>query len=248
MQDIKRYHFKEISSTQDFAKELLETEGLVVVSADFQTAGRGRNSKTWVGSYGDNIYCTFGIKHENENPSFERIVLFQALGGLCAYSALKDITSHKLNFRLKYPNDVMYIDDSGKHYKICGILAEHCFQGEICSDTVIGIGVNVNQTQFEGVTTNDPISLKLLGYDVNPEELLQLMIMKFIEFTSMNDEVLFNFWRKELDFIGKIATLRSNGEQYEIQELLNDGRIKAKSLTDGSPLLIDNGDSIRYRM
>ena len=244
---IKHFHLTEVSSTNDLAKDLLENNDVVAVTADFQTNGRGRNERTWVGNSGENVYCSIAIKHQ-QKISYQQVMLFQVLGAMLVAKVLREITENRYQFKLKYPNDVMARMQDGKFCKISGILAEHSFQGEYCNDTVIGIGINVNQTQFSNVTHNIPTSLKLLGENFDSEFVAKTMIDSFMELYRQDLSVIFDDWKQELDFIGKTATIVGQHDEWIIEKLLDDGRVELRLKNSTQKTIIDNGDSIRYAL
>ena len=244
---IKHFHLKEVSSTNDIAKDLLPDNDIVVVTADYQTQGRGRNERTWIGNSGEHVYCSIGINHQSQ-ISYQQVMLYQVMGAMISAKALREITENRHQFRLKYPNDVMVQNSEGKFCKISGVLAEHSFQGEFCVDTIIGIGININQTQFENVTMNTPSSLKLLGENCETEAVIHKMIEIFQKLYSMDLDQLFIEWQQELNFINKTAIIVGKPGEWKITQLFPDGRVELEDLQSNKKTIIDNGDSIRYAL
>ncbi|MFZ4545357.1 MAG: biotin--[acetyl-CoA-carboxylase] ligase [Saprospiraceae bacterium] len=147
------YHFETLPSTNSFATELLSlhkpAEGTIIV-AENQTAGRGQLAKLWESEPNKNItmsvilYPTF--LHASEN-----IVLNQSIA-LGVHDFIQTFVKNKI--KIKWPNDI-YIGNK----KISGILIQNSLQGELIQHSIIGIGINVNQTQFEAA--ENPTSLAL---------------------------------------------------------------------------------------
>ena len=126
-------YFQEIPSTMDEAARLAEQgaeEGTVVV-AENQTAGRGRQGRTWV-SRGGNLYFSIIFR-----PAPDVLPLISMLAGVAAARAIRRVTA--LDPRLKWPNDVML---HGK--KVAGILVESVVRGDRADYAVLGIGINVS--------------------------------------------------------------------------------------------------------
>lgn len=241
---MKKYHFESVSSTNDKARELLEKDNIVFVSADFQSKGRGRNNKSWEGNPSDNIYFSAGItKPELLNP--ERIPFYQAIGTLAAMHAISDLTKSKI-FRMKYPNDIMVKCKDGKSRKICGVLSENCFLGNVCTYAIVGIGVNVNQEVFEKELEDEAISLKNLGFAVQTDELLKLIEKYLEELIKLNDKAIHNIWQSELKIEGKSISIVGNEKSWIADSLLADGRLQVISPENLEQRIIDNGDSIEY--
>ena len=171
---MKHHHFQNITSTNDFVKELLGHNKLVAVTADYQLNGRGRHDSVWYGDYGLNVYCSVGIAHEVP-PEMESLVLYQAIGCLAVKKTLFDVTNLDV-FTLKYPNDVFAGIEKNQYNKIAGVLIENNFFGSNCSYSIIGMGLNVGQETFPPNLMNNPTSLKLLGFDADPKDVSMLLV------------------------------------------------------------------------
>ena len=129
-------------STNDEAAALIAhldpNEGLLVIT-DNQTAGRGQRGNQWEAKSGENLTFSLILK-----PSFlvatDQFWLNMAIS-LGIYDALQPLVGHSL--RIKWPNDV-YAGDQ----KLGGILIENTLQGYTIAWSVVGMGLNVNQTEF----------------------------------------------------------------------------------------------------
>lgn len=133
--EIIRKHFKTIDSTNTWAKQhadQLEHDKVTLVTAEEQTAGRGRFKRHWESPPGLNIYATFCIfieKHRMDIGNLPQVM---------AISAAKILLSLGFNSKLKWPNDVLI---SGK--KAAGILCETTpLSDNLC--VALGIGLNIN--------------------------------------------------------------------------------------------------------
>lgn len=146
--------FTELGSTNDYCKELLSrqrvTEG-TVVNAKWQSSGRGLGNNSWESDPGSNL--TFSIilyPHFLEASAQFYISMVTSLG---ITDFLEDITG---NISIKWPNDI-YAGEK----KIAGILIENSVTENSIVDSIVGIGININQTQFRGSVPN-PVSLAQL--------------------------------------------------------------------------------------
>lgn len=144
------YHFDKTASTNDDARDAKYRDG-DIVWADFQTAGRGQRGHTWQSRAGENL--TFSVVLE---PTFlpvtEQFMLLEAVA-----LALTDFfASLGVKTAVKWTNDI-YVGDK----KAVGILIEHSYAGGKLARTIVGIGINVNQTDFPSDIPN-PVSLALL--------------------------------------------------------------------------------------
>lgn len=242
------YNFDEITSTNDYAKELLSDEDIICVTAHNQTKGRGRNGKEWYGNYGNNLFISFGIKHTH-SYSLEFLSNLQVIGAMAVKQSLEIISN--ISFRLKYPNDV-YAFDGRKYRKISGVLVEHGFSGSDCNHSIVGIGVNINEVNFPEELKENATSLKLLGINVEIEELQRLVIKNFSLLLSLDDHEVYEMWVEDLKIIGKEINIiagnnfdPNSGNKYIAHELLNDGRLLLIN-QNNNKIIIDNGDTIRY--
>lgn len=244
MYEIKQYHFSQISSTNDYARELLQSETHVAVTAEYQWSGRGRGEKVWEGEQGKNIYCSIGIRHD-KLLAMESLIALQAQGCLAASRALKSVAPHR-RFGLKYPNDVLMLSLDRSWKKICGVLVEHEFAGSYCLTTVVGIGVNIRQQQFPSLLNNRATSLLCEGVDVEVEKVIPVLLEEWKLLSVQSPERIIAEWKHELNIEGKVMEIVGEGPGWESLSLLDDGRLRARHTGSGRERIIDNGDSLRY--
>lgn len=125
------WHFDVLESTNETAKELLETdleEGLVLW-ADRQSAGKGRQGRAWASPPGG-LYASVLLRPKEPQA--------WVLGLLAGMPVVKALRHFGVFAGLKYPNDAVY---QGR--KIAGILSEGVYRRETYH-VIIGIGVNTN--------------------------------------------------------------------------------------------------------
>jgi BirA family biotin operon repressor/biotin-[acetyl-CoA-carboxylase] ligase len=134
----------ECGSTNDLAAERARAgapTGLVVV-ADAQTRGRGRLGRTWHSPAEENLYVSILLRPTR--PPAEIPPLTLLVGGAVAGA----LVSFGLEPRLKWPNDVELLDETGGRRKVAGILTEMASAGPNASHVVVGVGINVNGAEF----------------------------------------------------------------------------------------------------
>ncbi len=138
----------------------------VVVWTDYQTAGRGCGTNTWESERGKNLLFSF-LLHPKDIPAARQFHISMAVS-----LALSDtLEQHIGDVSIKWPNDIYW-----RNAKIAGILIENRLQGQLIRDSIIGIGLNVNQRQFLSDAPN-PISLwQIHGQETDREQLLQEML------------------------------------------------------------------------
>lgn len=132
-----------------------------VYAALFQTAGRGQKGNRWESRPGENLTFSLLVKPRRLAVQ-EQFILSQVVAlGLLDYLAAEGVEA-----RIKWPNDI-YAGDR----KICGTLIENTLEGAFIAASVAGIGLNLNQKQFDPAIPN-PTSLSLETgryYDVKAE-------------------------------------------------------------------------------
>ncbi len=141
-----------VDSTNDYAKALLEedrpTEGLVVVAGE-QRKGRGYGRNTWYSGRGKNLLVTVVLYPEFLAASHQFLISKAISLGLYDY-----LSRYVSDVSIKWPND-MYVEDR----KMAGILIENDLVGSTLKNSIVGIGLNVNQQDFPQDIPN-PVSLR----------------------------------------------------------------------------------------
>lgn len=167
---MKHIFFESIDSTNTYLKNNYSSlDDMVFVSADYQTAGKGRNDRNWSSSKGKNLMFSLLLK----DP--KKIKHYKAISIVSAYSIVKVLESYGIkDLKIKWPNDVYVGDD-----KICGILLE-----AVSSNTVecliVGVGLNVNEKTFEGEYLHRPISMyQILSSETDIRKLKEDVFKEF---------------------------------------------------------------------
>jgi len=147
------YYFDTLDSTNNYAMQLID-DGMAqhgnVVWAKHQTSGKGQRGKTWQDNSG-NLKFSLIVQPEIQP---EHIFQLSMTVAVTIIQYLKTILPESCQVNIKWPNDI-YINDK----KTAGILIENTFRGSKWNFAVIGIGLNVNQTDFPEDLIN-AISLK----------------------------------------------------------------------------------------
>ncbi len=222
-------HLEETESTNSYLKELIKSEQLVegsVVVADFQTAGRGQVGNSWFSSKGDNLLFSLLI-YPTEIPANEQFIISR-ITSLAIKNTLDQFTD---DIRIKWPNDIYWKDK-----KIAGILIENNLQGKVIENSIIGIGLNLNQQIFP-IELPNPVSLRQITateYDKN--YILDLLMKEFFllyrslqqgEKQVIEDEYMLDLYRVN----GYYWYEDANGKfQAEIDNVLSSGHLVLRML------------------
>ena len=177
-------------------KNKIDIDGTVVF-AERQFHGKGRMDKKWYSAKDQNLTFSILLKKKINEKNISII----SLGTAVAIAiSLENLFQLKVN--LKWPNDVL-VNGS----KIAGILVESSMQGNKVDKLVIGIGLNVNQTTFQGSFSIPPISIKSeTGTEVNRERLLGEILNNFEEILNrifISPETVLDDWRSRCRMIGE---------------------------------------------
>ncbi|GAB2987612.1 biotin--[acetyl-CoA-carboxylase] ligase [Cyclobacterium sediminis] len=225
-------------STNDVALSMVRS-GLIndgaVVIAHNQSRGKGQRGSQWESLPGLNL--TFSLVLF---PSFLSINDQFILNMAIAIGVKQGLNRYVNDVAVKWPNDFYY---QGK--KLGGMLLENRLKSQYLDHSIIGLGINVNQTAFK---TKGAISLKgILGTDLDLNEVLSEILkniekwylhlktesFKSIKETYQNSLYLFDKWATYDDgeiFSGKITgvgnfghleMLKQNGKhiRYELKQI-----------------------------
>ena len=134
-----------IDSTNDFLKDLTRNQlvdNFTTVVAQKQTKGKGQMGAAWESEGGKNLIMSILVKDVLQNVD----EIFH-LNVAIALSVLQVLQDFKVpNLSVKWPNDIM-----SDHKKIGGILIENSFKSDTKIESIVGIGLNVNQKKFENL-------------------------------------------------------------------------------------------------
>ncbi|MGB0914655.1 MAG: biotin--[acetyl-CoA-carboxylase] ligase [Crocinitomicaceae bacterium] len=137
----KIIHLDSVDSTNNYTANLVRENNIghgTVILADEQFAGRGQRASEWVVKPGENL--TFTVFLDNVNVAVvDQFVLTQ----IVSLSLVEVLSQFNLNPEIKWPNDIFV---NGK--KIAGVLIENQLKSNLIKSSIIGIGLNVNQTDF----------------------------------------------------------------------------------------------------
>lgn len=214
-----------VDSTNSYLAEKLRnsscSEGLVVM-AYFQSAGKGQRGNEWRSQPGENL--TFSIVLKPKFLTVNNHFILSKLISLAICKFLANKISDKVS--IKWPNDI-YVGRK----KIAGILIENQFQGSKIENSVVGIGININQTNFGDLTT--ATSLKLLTHkEYGLKEILK-EIVKYIEgyYLKLKMSSILSIEKEYLEnllFYDEYQKYKINGEEQlgKINGVMPDGKLK----------------------
>ena len=201
-----------ISSTNDWLKEKYDKNSCVdgdLIWVNEQTMGRGQNSNKWLSEAGKNLTFSFFkvLKSLKVNDQF----IINCSVSTAIIDALKKI--HVPNLSLKWPNDILSDDK-----KICGILIENYIKGDAIVGSIIGIGLNINQTDFNNIKSASSL-LNQTGKEFDLEFVLNLLLNSFMESfkfcKSESKEYLIRKYEKLLFAKNRLSKFEVNDQTFD---------------------------------
>ena len=215
-----------IDSTNSYLKKIIlekDVSDYTIVTANFQTEGKGQLGYMWESEDSKNLLCSIykkdlGIKVEDQ-------FVLSMLVSLSIIRTLEKLNLPKLY--IKWPNDIM-----SDNKKICGILVENMVKQNSIKESVIGIGLNVNQDTFKNLPNATSIK-KIKGAVFNIDELLNDLVnnikKQFSDFNQSNIDLIFKEYEDVLYRMNIPSTFKnSEGDVFTgfIKGVNNLGRLK----------------------
>jgi len=240
-------YFRELTSTNDLAKELAmrgAREGTVVV-AETQTSGRGRLKRKWISPEGG-LWLSIILRPRIQSKHAPKLTLMASVAVAKTISRL-----FPLKAEIKWPNDILI-----NYKKVCGILTEAKTTGEALEFVILGMGINANfsvnflPASFRGSSTTLQDELK---NEIQRESLLRTLLEEteyyYEMFTKRKFDTILAEWRNSSSFLGSYVEVVSYDEKIlgwavDIDE---EGALMVK-LKDQTMCRVASGDVTVMRM
>jgi BirA family biotin operon repressor/biotin-[acetyl-CoA-carboxylase] ligase len=215
---LPRVHHRLTDSTNERAKELALAGAPhgTLVTADEQTAGRGRQGRTWSAEPGDALLLSLVLR------SLDELLPLRA--------AVAVAESIPMSARIKWPNDVWV---EGK--KIAGILVEGRPQE---GWAVLGIGLNVATRSFPDELSEIATSLALEGAAISGEEALDALLASLERLLAAEAADVLAAWRERDALLG--APVQWNGGRGRGAGITDGGALRVE--TDAGIVELDAGE------
>lgn len=200
------------NSTNSFLRDMYrENPGMenLCLCAYEQTQGRGQKGTYWQANAGENL--TFSLFFTRLQLDVKQQFKLSAMVSLAILEALKNIGVP--NLEIKWPNDIL-----AGNLKIGGILIENFLKGDRIHATIIGLGLNVNQKNFDNLPK--AASLHMLtgkNYDLKPllETLTNSIENKILLLDEVSMEEVLDDYHKNLFAIHAMSTFElPNGDRF----------------------------------
>ena len=215
-----------IDSTNSYLKkEALKKrlKSYTVVMANHQQMGRGQMGTSWDSDKGKNL--TISILVNFNNFKIEHQFYLSMAVSLGVLTVVNQYV--KTMLFIKWPNDILAVKD-----KVAGILIENVLKGNRIDYTVIGVGLNVNQTEFNPSLSNITSLKKITGRHFDLDEIVSKLIasiQSFVNYIESKDfKKLKQLYINELYKFNKPAMFKdNNGVLFlgKITDIADDGRL-----------------------
>ena len=212
----KIVHIDETDSTNSWLQKRLaadeRSDANLVIWAEYQTAGRGCGTNRWESERGENLTFSMLI-HPKELPATQQFHISMAI----SLAICEAIGQYIGDVSIKWPNDIYW-----RNGKIGGILIENTLKGNIIMESIIGVGLNVNQRVFKSDAPN-PVSMwQICEHETDREALLKEILEAFerILDSKIREQYLSKLYRrkgyhpyadKEGAFMAEIVTVEDDG-------------------------------------
>lgn len=211
-------------STNTRAIALSDTvSGNILVAAEAQTKGKGRQGKSFYSPAASGIYFSLIVHPEG---SLRDVVAITSATAVAVAETIEEMT--ELDPKIKWVNDI-YVNGR----KVCGILVQSIIKSGRIKGLCIGIGVNISTVEFP-----DDIASRAgsLGVEIDREIFVARIAKKLIDFSkNIDDKSYIDYYRKKSYVIGKeIKFYENNVEHFA----------KAIGIDDNANLIVnENGET-----
>ena len=226
-----QFKLNEIDSTNKFLIDLDKIKHFkepVVVTAEFQTRGKGRKTNSWESNRSENLLISILFKHK---LNIEKQFLFSATVSLSILELISEFTNEKVY--IKWPNDILISDR-----KVAGFIIENLLQKNIIHTSVVGIGININQRSFNKYNP-EATSLSII---TNSEYNILLIKDKFLKILEKN------YKKMDVSFIkkyNKYLFMKNNYMSFKINNKIT--KAKIVSVNKNGVLLLKKRNNINKK-
>lgn len=191
---------QEVNSTNSYlASEAGNLPHATVVSTYCQTAGRGQRGNTWESQPNKNLSFS-ALLRPNNIIARQQFYISEAVSVAIVNTLTRYITNHRV--AIKWPNDI-YVDD----LKICGILIENTLCGSNISQSIVGVGININQREFLSDAPNPISVIHYTNTEISLDDILREVTDEMVatfdhydatqEFDTLHKEYCKRLWRND---------------------------------------------------
>ena len=208
---VKRVNVDQLPSTNLYVSKLLRESreiGPVMVIADYQNAGKGQGDHQWHSLPGENLLMSLLLF-----PAFLSASKQFHLSRVASLALIDTLRGMHLSPQIKWPNDILV-----NRRKLAGILIENGISGKGLSHTIIGIGLNLNQTEFPSFPLEATSVALECGVTCDrqqvAEHLLESLMSRYSQLENGGGKDLENDYLKHLFLLNHPGIFVSEGKQF----------------------------------
>ena len=218
------FRLESVPSTNSYVAERVQTlDNLSVVTARCQSDGRGQRGNHWLAEPGENLTFSVLLKFPEGRLEARQQMRLTALATVALRDCLRD--DYGIPAVIKWPNDI-YVHDR----KICGMLIENGLTGRWITRSILGIGLNVNQTEWDPSLVNPTSMRRICGQTYDLDDVLKRFLDRlWILLIDLTEESLWQRYTAELYRLGdRHAWSDAAGRHFfgTIKGVRKDGRLE----------------------
>lgn len=216
-------HISETNSTNNYLQTLCarqQVEELTTVIADYQTSGRGQRGNSWESDSEKNLLFSFVLF-----PHFLEARRQFLISQMVSLAIKEELDTYTTDISIKWPNDIYW-----REKKICGMLIENDLMGQHISQSITGIGININQELFYNSAPNPVSLLQITGMQQDVFGILRNIMLRIQSYYDLlpkdNTKFIANRYEKALfrkeglhryrdangEFLARIASVEPEGK------------------------------------
>lgn len=213
-----------IDSTNDYLRKLIlkkKPTTPTVVMSQYQKKGKGQRGQVWTSQAGKNLM--FSLYMPNFTLPTKEVFSINKIVSVCL---LHWLSSFQLpNICVKWPNDILSGDS-----KLAGILIESNVLQSTANSIIIGVGLNVNQVEFQNLPNATSMQL-LTGKNYDIDALLFSLTTKLIECLTPPIKNYNDDYHKYLYGLGQSRLFLKDKKTFEgiIQSVNSEGKLVLKT-------------------
>ncbi len=225
-----------IDSTNTRAIELAETvDGSILVAAEEQTKGKGRQGKSFYSPAESGVYFSIVIRPEGE---LNDVVFVTSAAAVAVAKTIEEMT--ELDPKIKWVNDI-YVNEK----KVCGILVQSIVKNGKVNGLCIGIGVNISTTEFP-----DELGARAgsLGREIDRNIFVAKVTKRMLAFASnIEDKSYLDYYKKKSCVIGREIKYYENNVEHSAKAIGIDDNANLIVSENGQTKNLSSGEiSVRF--
>lgn len=175
MKTFENYEFiyvDEVDSTNNHVRNMAEAfpeKEFIVTIARYQTSGRGQRGNSWESEKGKNLLFSILCR-----PTFLDANQQFLLSQVISLSIKEELEHHAKKISIKWPNDIYW-----REKKIGGILIENDLEGKHIAQSILGVGINLNQLEFTSGAPNPVSLMQATGQTKDAQSILRKILRRF---------------------------------------------------------------------